>query len=185
MTTGGLAGCGTSQLVLIDVQEKLCRAMPAGSLGELLHNSANLLQAAHLLDIPIIHTEQYPHGLGATHAQLATWLDSDRRVEKTCFSCCAEPTFMAKLHGDRHQIILAGMEAHICVLQTALHLQALGRQVFVVEDAVLSRKLENKANALARLRQAGVIVSNTESVLFEWLKVAEGEAFKQISRLVR
>jgi nicotinamidase-related amidase len=77
------------------------------------------------------------------------------------------------------------MEAHICVLQTALQLQATGRQVFVVEDAVLSRKPDNKANALARLRQAGVIVTSTESVAFEWLRVAEGDAFKQISRLVR
>ena len=77
------------------------------------------------------------------------------------------------------------MEAHICILQTALQLQESGRQVFVVEDAVLSRREANKQNALARLRQAGVIVTNTESVVFEWLKVAEGDAFKQISKLVR
>jgi nicotinamidase-related amidase len=81
--------------------------------------------------------------------------------------------------------MLAGMEAHICVLQTALQLQESGKQVFVVEDAVISRDPANKTNALLRLRQAGVIVSNTESVVFEWLKVAEGDAFKQISRLIR
>ena len=93
------------------------------------------------------------------------------------------------LHDGRNPFVahafLAGMEAHICILQTALALQADGRQVFVVEDAVLSRNAGNKANALSRLRHAGVVVTNTESVVFEWLGKAEGEAFKLISRLVR
>jgi nicotinamidase-related amidase len=180
-----LSECSTSQLVLIDVQEKLCGAMPPEALHDLLRNCAILLQASRLLEIPVIHTEQYPKGLGATHADLGSWLDSGSRVEKLCFSCSESPAFRNHLHGDRPQLILAGMEAHICVLQTALQLQATGRQVFVVEDAVLSRKPENKANALARLRQAGVIVTSTESVVFEWLRIAEGDAFKQISRLVR
>lgn len=176
---------GTSQLVLVDIQEKLCGVMPPEPLQALLKNCSILLQAARLLEVPAIHTEQYPKGLGPTHGDLAAWLDDQRRVEKTCFSCADEPAFSRKLHGDRPQVILAGMETHICILQTALDLQQSGRQVFVVEDAVLSRSADNKANALARLRQAGVIVSNTESVVFEWLKVAEGDAFKQISRLIR
>ncbi|HQR60165.1 MAG TPA: isochorismatase family protein [Methylophilaceae bacterium] len=174
-----------SQLVLIDVQEKLSGVMPAAPLQELLRSCALLLQASRLLEVPVIYTEQYPKGLGATHADLGIWLDSGSRVEKICFSCYEEPAFRNKLHGDRSQILLAGMEAHICILQTALQLQTMGKQVFVVEDAVISRKPENKVNALARLRQAGVIVTNTESVVFEWLRVAEGDAFKQISRLVR
>jgi nicotinamidase-related amidase len=106
-------------------------------------------------------------------------------VEKTCFSCCEESDFGAKLDDTRPQVLLAGMESHICVLQTALQLHEMKRQVFVVEDAVLSRNPANKANALDRLRQAGVIVTNTESVVFEWLRVAEGGAFKQLSRLLR
>ena len=85
----------------------------------------------------------------------------------------------------RKQIILAGMEAHVCVLQTALELHATGLQIFVVEDAVCSRRMKNKINALARLRQAGVIVTNTESVLFEWLRDAGHEHFKTISALIR
>lgn len=176
---------GTSQLVLIDVQEKLCGVMPAEPLRDLLRNCAILLQAARLLDVPVIYTEQYPKGLGTTHAELNPWLDGAGQVEKTCFSCCDESAFRNKLQNDRHQVILAGMETHICVLQTALQLQEMGRQVFVVEDAVISRNTGHKNNALARLRQAGVIVSNTESVVFEWLKVGTGDNFKKISRLIR
>lgn len=174
-----------SQVALIDVQEKLCAAMPQQALQALLKNCDILIQAAQLLDIPTIYTEQYPKGLGGTLPELAQRLEPAMRVEKTCFSCCEESTFVDLLDDTRSQIVLAGMEAHICILQTALQLQDMGRQVFVVEDAVLSRNSANHANAMARLRQAGVIVSNTESVVFEWLKVAQGDTFKQISRLLR
>ncbi len=180
-----LAECFDSQFVLIDVQDKLCSAMPAPALQEMLKNCGILLQAANLLNIPVLYTEQYPKGLGATLPELAQWLSPASRVEKTCFSCCEESAFSDQLDDTRSQVVLAGMEAHICILQTALQLQAMGRQVFVVEDAVISRNPANHANAMARLRDGGVIVSNTESMVFEWLKVAEGEAFKQISRLVR
>lgn len=174
-----------SQVVLIDVQEKLCTAMPEPALQAMLRNCGILLQAANLLNVPAIYTEQYPKGLGATLPELAQWLNTETRVEKTCFSSCEESAFCDQLDDTRNQIVLAGMEAHICVLQTALQLQDMGRQVFVVEDAVLSRNPANHANAMARLRQAGVIVTNTESMVFEWLKVAEGDAFKQIARLIR
>ena len=173
-----------SQLALIDVQEKLCGAMEPAALETMVKHCGILLQAARLLEIPTIHTEQYPKGLGRTLSELAEWLPQPA-VEKTCFACSDEPAFRARLHRDRPQVVLAGMEAHICVLQTALQLQEMGRQVFVVEDAILSRNAANKANALSRLRHAGVIVSNTESVVFEWLKVAQGDAFKQISKLIR
>jgi len=174
-----------SQLVLIDAQEKLSAVMPQALLPAVLKNCNILLQAAKLLDIPAIHTEQYPKGLGATLLELAQLLAPESRVEKTCFSCCEESGFCDQLDDTRRQVVLTGMEAHICVLQTALQLQEMGRQVFVVEDAVISRNPANHANAMSRLRHAGVIVTNTESVVFEWLKVAEGDAFKQIARLVR
>lgn len=174
-----------SQLVVIDVQEKLTAVMPGEQVETVVRNCGILLQAAALLEVPVLHTEQYPAGLGPTVPELAPLLPPEMRIEKTVFSCCAEPKFRRQLTTDRPQIVLGGMEAHICVLQTALALQQSGRTVFVAEDAVLSRKPENKANALARLRHAGVIVSNTESIVFEWLGKAEGEAFKQISRLVR
>lgn len=174
-----------SQFVLIDVQEKLCSVMPTPALQGVLRNCDILLQAAKLLRIPAIYTEQYPKGLGVTPPELAQWLTPSRRVEKTCFSCCEESTFCSQLEDARHQIVLAGMEAHICILQTALQLHGMRRQVFVVEDAVISRNPSHHANAMARLRQHGVVVSNTESVVFEWLKVAKGDDFKQIARLIK
>lgn len=174
-----------SHLAIIDAQERLCGAMPAESLPDVLKNCIILLKAAELLEVPSLYTEQYPKGLGHTHSDLAQWLGNKPRVEKTAFSSCDEPKFCLQLTSDRPQIVLAGMEAHICVLQTALALQEMGRQVFVAEDAVLSRSASNKANALSRLRHAGVIVSNTESILFEWLGKAEGDTFKQITRLIR
>ncbi|HEY8084353.1 MAG TPA: hydrolase [Methylophilaceae bacterium] len=175
----------TSQLVIVDVQEALSSVMEADPLASTVKNCSILMQAAKLLEISIICTEQYPKGLGATLPELAQYTDAALRIEKTCFSCVDSSPFRSRLRGDRPQIVLAGMEAHICVLQTALQLQESGKQVFVVEDAVISRNPANKHNALLRLRQAGVIVSNTESVVFEWLKVAEGDAFKQISKLIR
>ena len=174
-----------SQFVLIDVQEKLSSVMPETALQTMLRNCSFLLQAAKWLEVPVIHTEQYPKGLGPTLPHLQTWLNAEARVEKTCFSCCEESAFCDRMDDTRQQFILAGMESHICVLQTAIQLQEMGRQVFVVEDAVISRNPAHHANAMARLREAGVIVTNTESVMFEWLKVAEGDVFKQVSRLIR
>src|SRR5665647_182946 len=180
-----LAHCQKSQLVIVDVQEKLCSVMVPEALQALVKNCGILLQAARLLDIPRLYTEQYAKGLGATLPELMALLPAGGRVGKTAFSCCEEPTFCSKLTTDKPQVILAGMETHICVLQSALDMQGMGRQVFVAQDAVLSRNPANKANALDRMRQAGVIISNTESIVFEWLRVAEGDAFKQISRLIR
>ena len=174
-----------SQLAIVDVQEKLCGVMESAALAAVVKNCGILLQAAQLLEIPALHTEQYPKGLGPTVTDFQSWLTPETAIAKTCFSCSDEPAFTARLHRDRPQMVLAGMEAHICILQTALQLQTSGKQVFVVEDAIISRRETNKQNALSRLRHAGVIVTNTESVVFEWLKAAEGDAFKQISKLVR
>lgn len=175
----------TSQLVIVDVQEKLSSVMEAATLASTIKNCGILMQASQLLEIPIICTEQYPKGLGTTLSELTQYVDVSQLIAKTCFSCFDSSQFRSRLRVERPQIVLAGMEAHICVLQTALQLHESGKQVFVVEDAVISRNPVNKTNALLRLRQAGVTVSNTESVVFEWLKVAEGDAFKQISKLVR
>jgi nicotinamidase-related amidase len=185
MKSSQISQSANSQLVLIDLQERLAAVMQPEAMQQVLKHCSILLQAAKLLEIPQIYTEQYPKGLGATCAGLLPQLTEHQRVEKTAFSCCDEPTFCRKLTGDRPQVVLAGMEAHICILQTALALQAQGRQVFVAADAVISRNPEYKANALQRLCTAGVIVSNTESIVFEWLGRAEGDVFKQISKLVR
>ena len=184
MKSALMADANQSQLVIVDVQTKLASVMPS-DISSLTKNCAILLQAAHLLEIPFLYTEQYPKGLGSTVSELSPYLSNKKAVEKTAFSCCDEQSFKRHLSSDRACVVVAGMEAHICVVQTALDLQAQGKMVFVVEDAIVSRKPENKLNALNRLRQAGIIVTNTESVVFEWLKVAEGDAFKKISQLVR
>jgi hypothetical protein len=157
----------------------------ADHIADVVKNCTILLQSATLLEIPTIFTEQYPKGLGPTVPELALYMDGKKPVEKIAFSCCGEPAFNRQLLGDHQQVILAGMEAHICLLQTALDLLAQGKTVFVLEDAVISRNPENKRNALNRMRDAGVIISNTESLVFEWLGLAEGDAFKKISQLIR
>lgn len=173
------------QLVVVDMQTRLSTAMPPDDLQQVCKQTAALLQGAKLLAIPTIITEQYPTGLGETLPMLKAHASEAVYVEKTAFSACGEPRFNQKLHRDGAQIILTGMEAHICVLQTALDLTALGKQVFVVEDAILSRNPNNNTNAVARMREAGCIITNTESVLFECLGHAKHEAFKAISALIR
>ena len=178
-----------SQLVVIDVQERLAGVMPSDEMQMVIKNCSILLQAAKLLEVPVIMTEQYPKGLGATVPKLLALLGSKRPVEKITFSCTNESKFTSNLTLDRSQIVLAGMEAHICVLQTALgFLEGTGRephQVFIAEDAIISRNYKNKVNAVARMRDAGCIISNTESIAFEWLGVAQGDIFKQFSQLIR
>jgi len=174
-----------SQLVIVDMQTRLATAMPQAAMQAATKNASVLAQAAALLAIPTLLTEQYPKGLGNTIAELSAVLTNIKPVEKLTFSCLAEAKFSRQLTADRPQLVLAGMEAHICVLQTALDLLSVGKQVFVVEDAVISRDVANKANAVARLRDAGCIITNTESVVFEWLGIASGDHFKTISQLIR
>lgn len=174
-----------SQLLIVDVQTRLIGVMPEADVAGCLKQSGILAQAAALLAVPIILTEQYPKGLGHTDPALMAQLSGVTPVEKTAFSCLAEAKVKRQLSRDRSQIVLAGMEAHICILQTALDLMAAGKQVHVAEDAIISRSPHNKANAVARLRAAGCIISNTESIVFEWLGRAEGDAFKKISQLIR
>ncbi len=177
----------SGQLLVIDIQERLADAMPEKVLKQVIKNTNVLIEAAGKLSIPIIRTEQYPKGLGATHADILGVNSEDHAVyQKTCFSCCGasgmEP-HMRDIH--RQQIIITGMETHVCVLQTAMELHALGKQVFIVEDAVVSRSKHNSRNAIARMRTAGIIISNTESVLFEWLRDASNPLFKELSPLIR
>ena len=179
-----------SQLVMIDMQVKLAPAMPKDAMQSIVKNCGILVQAANLLTVPIILTEQYPQGLGETLPEITQYLANNKPVIKTAFSACGEPKFKQQLQRDKSQVILAGMEAHICVLQTALDLMQAGKTVFVVEDAVISRGnanqiSANKANAIARMRDAGCIITNTESVLFEWLGDAKHEAAKAIFNLIK
>jgi len=182
-----------SQLIIVDMQTRLITTMPHEPLQATIKNVGILAQAAAMLEVPMIITEQYSKGLGNTVPELLALLPETKPVEKLTFSCLAEPKFSRQLTRDRSQIVLAGMEAHICILQTALDLMTLtttcenklAKQVFVAEDAIISRNPANKANAIARMRDAGCIITNTESIVFEWLGKAEGDAFKAISKLIR
>jgi isochorismate hydrolase len=174
-----------SQFVLIDMQVKLAPAMDSAAMQIATKSCAILLQAANLVQVPTIATEQYPQGLGETLPELKQYFSNTKSIAKTAFSACGESAFKQLLHADKSQIVLTGMEAHICVLQTALDLLQAGKTVFVVEDAIISRNSANKSNAIARLRDAGCVITNTESVVFEWLGNANHDAFKAISKLVK
>ena len=176
-----------SILVVIDLQERLAAAMPPDARERTVRNTGILLQAAGKLGVPALLTEQYRKGLGPTVSEVSSHAgESVRSFEKTCFSCRGADGFPSAISDTgRRQLVLTGMEAHVCVLQTAIELLGEGREVFVVEDACCSRLAANHQNAMNRLRQAGAVVANTESVLFEWLRDARHEQFKAISRLVR
>lgn len=176
-----------SRLVVIDIQERLAGVMEPADRARVLARTEALVQGATLLEVPVVATEQYPKGLGPTEEAVARHLpENAAKVEKTCFACGRSEGFREVLAADnRPQLVLAGMEAHVCVLQTALEAQAEGYEVFVAADAVCSRSIENYDNALARLRQAGVVVTNSESVLFEWVGDAGDARFKAVSALVK
>jgi nicotinamidase-related amidase len=186
MTKPVLAGAADSVLILIDVQERLAAAMEPATFRGVVRNAGILVQAAVGLGIPVLTTEQYRKGLGRTVPELAALLPDAAAIEKTGFSAAGDESFRQTLdRAGRPQTILAGMEAHVCVLQTALELRAAGRDVFVVADACCSRSAANHANAMERLRAAGVTVAHTESIVFEWLRDARHDCFKAISALVR
>lgn len=186
MSTNPPLTCNASQslALIVDIQSRLTPAMADDTLADVLTASEKLLRGAQALGIPSIVTEQYPSGLGHTLESLQGLFNPfTQTVEKSTFSAVKTPEFLRLLEmSQRRQVVICGMEAHVCVLQTALDLVAKGYQVFVVEEGVCSRNDKHKQNALARLRQAGVCISNMESVLFEWLEDAQHEAFKSISK---
>jgi len=184
--TALLCDAAESVLVVIDIQERLAKAMPDKPLQHLVERTGLLLQAARLLDIPVLRTEHYPKGLGPTLPDIEQQLHKDHKIEKTCFSCCDASGFEQTLQKTaRRQVVLTGTESHVCVLQTALGLQASGHQAFVVSDAVYSRHKANHKNALRRMAQSGVVITNSESVLFEWLRDSQHEQFKTILAMLR
>jgi len=173
-----------SQVVVIDIQDKLVDVMPKSEIKKVIDASSVLIQAAKILEVPCLYTEQYPKGVGLTVKKIKSLLP-EPAIEKKTFSCLDESKFKSALVKSRPQIILCGLETHICILQTALASKAAGKEVFVVEDATLSRSSLHHQNAIARLRSEGIVITNIESVIFEWLRVAEGDHFKAISNLIK
>lgn len=182
-----LLSAANSLLVVVDIQSKLSAVMPEPDAELMTDTAGSLIEAAGLLNIPVLLTEQYPKGLGPTDTAIAQKLPEGTQVfDKTGFSCCAAKDFCKALENSgRKQIILVGQEAHVCVLQTALELLHLGYQVHVAEDAICSRKAEHKFYALQRMQQQGITITNYESVLFEWVRDASHPNFKSISGLLR
>jgi nicotinamidase-related amidase len=186
-TNTGLCNAEQSILLVVDIQQRLTAAMPEEQSGIMLRNTHRLLQSAACLNIPLLVTEQYPQGLGNTHANLKQTFPANTLIfEKTSFSCCAANGFISALRkSGKTQIIISGQETHVCVLQTALQLKAEGFAVFVVEDATCSRSATHHSNAVLRMRHHNIEITNHESVLFEWLGDASHPDFKSLSMLIR
>ena len=176
-----------SALLVVDVQTHLTAVMPAKVLARLQRNIGLLLNAASLHDIPVFATEQYPQGLGTLEEAIIRLLpENARRYEKTSFACTGAEGLLGDLESTgRKQVIIAGMEAHICVMQTTIELLNNGYDVFVVVDAICSRHRESYETALTRLRTAGATILDAESVLFEWVRDARHEHFKALQAMVR
>ncbi len=170
--------------LILDIQDKLFPHIFQNDIIE--ENTLVLIQGLKLLEIPMLVMEQYRKGLGITLAPLRNVLGNYDSIEKMSFSCCDNEVFDAELlRLNKKNIIIAGIEAHVCVLQTSVDLLKGGYQPVVVEDCVSSRKENDKKIAIERMRQEGVIITSYESVLFELARVSGTETFKAISKLVK
>jgi nicotinamidase-related amidase len=172
-----LCDINDSQLVIVDVQERLAAVIAPESVASMSRGCVLLLDAAAILGVPVLCTEQYPQGLGSTITAISDHLPATiNTLAKTCFSCAGVTEFRQVIQASgRKQVVLA----------TAMELAQQGQEVFVVEDAVCARSPVHHRNAMGRMRQAGIIITNTESVIFEWLRDASHEHFREISALLK
>ena len=171
-------------LVVVDVQEAFRPAVL--DFDRVARNVALLVQGARVLELPILVTEQYPKGLGHTVPEVARHLDSVEPIEKLCFSAAESGPFDTALgESGREQVLLCGLESHVCVSQTADDLLAAGREVHVARDAVTSRTAENRELGLHKMEHTGAVLTSVETALFELLRVAGTPEFKEIQRLVK
>lgn len=170
-------------LVVIDVQGKLARIVEHSE--GLIQNIGRMVRAADLLGLPVVVTEQYPEGIGPTVEEIKGILPADvSPLAKTTFSCCGNPEFVRRL-GSRTQVLLTGIETHVCVYQTCRDLMAMHYEVHVVADAVASRHAGSWAVAIERMRAEGATITTAEMALFEMLRIAEGDLFRRILRIVK
>lgn len=174
-----------SAFLIVDIQEAFRQSI--ADFGEIARRTAVFARGAQLLNIPVLVTEQYPKGLGKTVAEIADVLTAETEIfEKTAFSSCGARLFAEKLEktGAR-QIIVAGIEAHVCVNQTVHDLLALGLQTHLLTDCISSRAPENRKIALKKMRQSGAISSSVEMALFELMRDARHEQFKAVQKLIK
>ena len=170
--------------LVIDIQERLFPLIYENEI--LAKNASVLIQGLQSLSIPVIVTQQYTKGLGGTIEPVRRLFGEPGHIEKVAFSCCDEPSFMEPLKASgRKFIIITGIEAHVCVLQTTIDLLEQGFTPVVIEDCVSSRKKNDKKQAIFRMRKEGAIISTYESILFELLRYSGTDDFKAISKLVK
>ena len=174
----------TTVLVIIDVQERLANVMSQKE--NLIANLKKLIKGMKVFQIPIIVTEQFPKGLGPTVSEISELLTDIKPLPKLSFDCCDDEAFMRELKSlKRKQILVSGIESHICVYQTVSSLVNLGYEVHVITDTISSRTVENRNISFNLMNSIGATLTSTETVLFEILRKAEGEQFRIISSIVK
>jgi nicotinamidase-related amidase len=189
-----LAASSRSILVLIDLQGKLMDRVHRPALVRAA--ARRLLELAEIFDVPVVLSEQYPQGLGGTHPEVLELFDAlsvpKRRFEKVSFGCCGDPRFeevlrelRPELPPSRRQLVVGGIEAHVCVMQTVVEALRAGNQIHLCWEAVSGRGAEYRQWALERMRQAGAVVTNHESVGFEWARDKDHPRFKALSALLK
>jgi len=172
-----------SHLLVVDVQDKLLVKMPDAV--SLVRDVGFLIDVAQLINVPVFATEQYPKGLGPTTEAIARRLPAELPAKLT-FSCCGAPGLVDTLKsGTRNQVVLTGMETHVCIMQSALDLLAEGFEVFLPVDALQSRGDIDHDVALARMDNAGAVLTTVEAVAFEWLGSSGHAQFKAISKMIQ
>lgn len=170
--------------LVIDIQERLLPHIAANS--ELIKNTEILIRGLKVLELPLLVTEQYRRGLGPTLPEIQQVIDNFLPMEKSSFSCCGDAGFMAELNkSGKKNVVICGIEAHVCVLQTVLDLIESGFQPVVIENCVSSRSALDKKIAIKRMRNEGAIISTYESILFELTRLSGTDTFKAISKLVK
>lgn len=170
-----------SALLVIDVQTKLLG--PIFESEMLVNNCSWLIRLAQLLDVPVLATEQYPQGVGHTVDELRQLLDENKIIAKTIFSCADVPECMTAINAlEKEQIILCGMEAHVCVMQTAIDLKNLGKKVYVAADAISSRNPRDRDLAISRMSNLGIEIISCEMAGFEWVRRSDMPHFKTFSK---
>lgn len=189
-----LADARRSIVVIIDLQGKLMDVIHRPEL--VIAATRRLLKVADLFEVPVLLTEQYPQGLGHTHPEVLEVFEAletpKRRLDKSSFGCCGDPRFEETLRELRpglepaeRQLVVGGIEAHVCVVQTVLEALRAGNQVQVCWEATSGRGVEYRQHALERMQQAGASITNHESVAFEWARDKDHPRFKAMSRLMK
>lgn len=184
MCAQSVLGVESAALLVIDFQDRLVRVMYERE--KLVDNVQRLIKGVQVLGVPIIATEQYPQGLGSTIPEVAQFFANVQPIPKLSFSCCEDERFLKEFKAlNLKQILVVGIESHVCVYQTAIDLLNAGYEVQVVSDCVSSRTVENREIGLQRISCAGARLTSVEMALFELLRVARGDKFKEISQIVK